>query len=56
MLINGIIWLVAAVVALVRSANADNANQWLLIAAVFAVIGMRWIVKHFKDRKKAKEE
>ena len=56
MLINGIVWLIAAAFALCKGIAEGNAQQWLVIAVAFAAIGLRRILKHFKDQKKAKEE
>ena len=56
MLINGIIWLVAAMFAMYNAMVKDGAGNWVLIAVVFAAVGIRQIVKHFKDQKKERED
>lgn len=55
MLVNGIIWLIAAVAAVYNAATNEQNGIWLLIAVVFAVIGIRQIVKYFKNKDQSEE-
>ncbi|MBO5128980.1 MAG: hypothetical protein J6B95_01355 [Oscillospiraceae bacterium] len=55
MLINGLIWLIAAAFACFNAATRSPNGSWILIAVVFAFVGIRQIVKYIKGRKEEQD-